>query len=394
MQYGIIYLKFCYKSREGVNGMYLCPVCGKEIENTVCSSCGFDKSCDFEHYPTLSKVSIQALGISNLKKTYENKQKKYISCKNCGGKSFYIDQETHECICTQCSKPLEIKHQDTDLFKKQRENNKCIINEQKLNNENKIHRFLNEQEFSEFRIKNLHERFQSEHKPNIINTLKNATELLDLCKNQNGEEKQKTVEKIKALFEKNSLNSNLAVIYAKSLESLSQFQSTKEKSLMEIENLYERFQYNSEIVSIYAGCLFSLLVTQDYEEKKITINELKLLYTDYNNMKINAIAIAYAKGLKNLMIEQSINEREKTLINIKDVYEDFNECEEVAVIYAEALRIICRYKGKSNINVSVKRFRDKENLDAKNILENLRSKFPQNRSIRQCAEEINEMPRY
>ena len=41
--------------------MYLCPVCGKEIENTVCSACGFDKSCDFEHYPTLSKVSSQAL---------------------------------------------------------------------------------------------------------------------------------------------------------------------------------------------------------------------------------------------------------------------------------------------------------------------------------------------
>jgi len=59
--------------------MYLCPVCGKETENTVCSACGFDKSCDFEHYPSLSKVSRQALGITQLKNAYENKQKNYIS---------------------------------------------------------------------------------------------------------------------------------------------------------------------------------------------------------------------------------------------------------------------------------------------------------------------------
>lgn len=360
--------------------MNICPVCGSKNQNTVCTICGFDTSCDYQSYPTLSKIDNSALAISGIKNTYENSRKKYLSCKNCGGMAFYIHSETHECICMHCLKPLEGKYQKVEPLQKQTENKQHMYDEQAFND------LLNKRLYKHFT--------ETQQKSKVTNALKNAIELLDLCKNQNGEEKQKTVEKIKALFEKDSLDSNLAVIYAKSLESLSQFQSTKEKSLVEIENLYERFQYNSKIVSIYAGCLFSFLVTQDYEEKKITINELKLLYTDYNNMKINAIAIAYAKGLKNLMIEQSINEREKTLINIKEVYEDFNECEEVAVIYAEALRIICRYKGKSNINVSVKRFRDKENLDAKNILENLRSKFPQNRSIRQCAEEISKMPRY
>lgn len=361
--------------------MSTCPVCGRELQNAVCSVCGFDKSCDFEHYSTLSEVKSSVSSISNLKKTYEENQKKYLSCKNCGGKAFYIDIETHQCICLKCSKPLDGKYHDTNQLQKQYERKNSIFDEN---------------DFGELRVKNLHTRFQSTQKPlNIINTLKNATELLDLCKNQNGEEKQKTVEKIKALFEQDPLNNNIAVIYAKSLESLVQSQTAKEKSLVEIENLYESFQYNSEIVSIYAGCLFSFLATQNYEGKKVTIKILKSLYTDYVNMKISALAIAYAKGLKNIMLEQyMINEREKTLIDIKEVYADFNECEEVAVIYAEALCIICRYKGKSNISLSVKRFRDKENVDAKSILENLRTKFPQNRSIRQCAEEIKNMSRY
>ena len=91
--------------------MYLCPVCGKEIENTICSACGFDKSCDFENYPTLSEVSSQALGISNLKETYENKQKKYISCKNCGGRTFYIDIESGGILCSECLNPIDGRYE-------------------------------------------------------------------------------------------------------------------------------------------------------------------------------------------------------------------------------------------------------------------------------------------
>ena len=68
--------------------MYLCPVCGKEIENTVCSACGFDKSCDFEHYPTLSKVSSQALGISNLKKLTKTNKKNIFPVKTAEAEPF------------------------------------------------------------------------------------------------------------------------------------------------------------------------------------------------------------------------------------------------------------------------------------------------------------------
>lgn len=366
--------------------MYICPVCVNKTENQVCSICGFDISCDFEHYPTLSKVSASVSAISNSKQAYETNQKKYLSCKNCGGKAFYIDIETHECICLKCSKPLDGKYQYTEPPQKQNEYiNKYIIN--------------SDQEFREFRIKNSQERFQNtQHKyqSNTISALKNASDLFDLCKKQKGEEKQKTVKKIKDLFEQYPLNRELAVIYAKALEDLSQIQDIKEKekSFIEIENLYENFQYNNEIISIYAGCLFSFLATQDYKEKKVTLNQLKLLYNNYINMEINDIAIAYAKGLKNLMLEQYIDEREKTLTDIKEVYENFNNCEEVAVIYAEAICNICRYKGKTNITVSVKRFRDKETIDAKNILEKLRKTFPQNIKIRLCADEIKKMSRY
>jgi len=362
-----------------VNIMYLCPVCGKEIENTVCSACGFDRSCDFEHYPTLSKVSSQALGISNLKKAYENKQKKYISCKNCGGKSFYIDQETHECICTQCSKPLEIKHLPTEP-----------------KNENK-QQMVDEKDFDDLFSKDLYEIVKSaQQQSNVANAVTMARGLLNICQNQKGEEKQTTTNKIKKLFEKYSFNSELAVIYAKALENLSLTQNSNEKVLTvsEIRKLYEQFKYNELIAFIYAEILVSLSATQDYSEKQKSAEQLKSLYSRFRDSE--KIATAYSRTLINLSRDQNIKERHETLLVIKDIYENFKNSEEIAVIYAMTLSNICQLQRKTNLTYSVGTglFPKKESIDAKTILKNLRSKFPQNRSIRQSAEEINEMSRY
>lgn len=40
--------------------MWKCPVCEKENSMLLCENCGFDGSCDYEHYPTLGSVPWQS----------------------------------------------------------------------------------------------------------------------------------------------------------------------------------------------------------------------------------------------------------------------------------------------------------------------------------------------
>ncbi|MEE0763037.1 MAG: hypothetical protein UIM27_08775 [Acutalibacteraceae bacterium] len=346
--------------------MYLCPVCGKEIENTICSACGFDKSCDFENYPTLSEVSSQALGISNLKKTYENKQKKYISCKNCGGKSFYIDQETHECICLNCSEPLKGKFYKTP----------------------KMSGMFDEDFVKEYQ--------EDTDNFNVFDAVYEARKLIKSSSNQNYEVKLNTAKKIKSLFNRFSFNKELAVKYAEALKCLSFCEESykKNETVSELGKLYEQFKYSDEIALQYAESLSSMSITQDFAGKQDSVNKLKSLsslFTDTEN-----IAFFYAKALQNLVREQNIEERLKTFSELKQLYERFETCEEIGKIYALTICNVCKYQRKTNLTYSVGTglFPKKESIDAKTILKNLSSKFPQNRSIRQCTEEINEMSRY
>lgn len=340
--------------------MYLCPVCGKEIENTVCSACGFDRSCDFEHYPTLSKVSSQVSVISNLKKTYENKQKKYISCKNCGGKSFYIDQETHECICLNCSEPLKGKFYKTP----------------------KMSGMFDEDFVKEYQ--------EDTDNFNVFDAVYEARKLIKSSSNQNYEVKLNTAKKIKSLFNKFSFNKELAVKYAEALKYLSFCEESYEKNetVSELGKLYEQFKCSDEIALQYAESLSSMSITQDFAGKQDSVNKLKSLsslFTDTEN-----IAFFYAKALQNLVREQNIEERLKTFSELKQLYERFETCEEIAKIYALTICNVCKYQRKTNLRLGNRQ----ESIDAKSILENLRSKFPQNRSIRQCTEEVNETSRY
>ena len=82
--------------------MNKCPVCGKENTGFVCSDCGFDLSCDFERFPTLSMVKSGSLSCSKLKTIKEAKFKNVKRCEVCGGHSFYFDEKKYLFICTAC----------------------------------------------------------------------------------------------------------------------------------------------------------------------------------------------------------------------------------------------------------------------------------------------------
>ena len=54
--------------------MWKCPVCDQENNAaTVCPTCGFDGSCDYEHYPTAFAVT-GAKSTRALRREWEQKQ--------------------------------------------------------------------------------------------------------------------------------------------------------------------------------------------------------------------------------------------------------------------------------------------------------------------------------
>lgn len=61
--------------------MWICPVCATKSDGPFCSSCGFDRSCDYEKYPTFAKVSGQA--VSARKAAYEDSLRPK-TCPICG----------------------------------------------------------------------------------------------------------------------------------------------------------------------------------------------------------------------------------------------------------------------------------------------------------------------
>ncbi len=51
--------------------MQVCPICGTEYDDLRCTCCGFDKSQDFERYPTLQPVPKGMTSIAGRKAEYE-----------------------------------------------------------------------------------------------------------------------------------------------------------------------------------------------------------------------------------------------------------------------------------------------------------------------------------
>ena len=89
--------------------MNKCPVCGKENTGFVCSDCGFDLSCDFERFPTLSMVKSGSLSCSKLKTIREAKFKNVKRCEVCGGYTFYFDEEKYILTCPVCGKVIKLE---------------------------------------------------------------------------------------------------------------------------------------------------------------------------------------------------------------------------------------------------------------------------------------------
>lgn len=53
--------------------MWKCPVCDQENTATVCPTCGYDRTCDYERYPTAFTVK-RATPTRTLRRQWQEKQ--------------------------------------------------------------------------------------------------------------------------------------------------------------------------------------------------------------------------------------------------------------------------------------------------------------------------------
>lgn len=105
--------------------MSTCPVCGSRIPDFSCAVCGFDGSCNYEQYPTLSNaVSSESVcllrkkyreqnhspahaaatssPVSLLNKVQQKKSTGLLHCRNCGGRSFNLRLSDNALVCSSC----------------------------------------------------------------------------------------------------------------------------------------------------------------------------------------------------------------------------------------------------------------------------------------------------
>ena len=85
--------------------MWKCPVCEKwnsDDGELFCRSCGFDGSCDYVHYPTLTQLSGKPQAISALRKIQEDRQADFLHCSKCGGRAFFFNQKEGTLLCASC----------------------------------------------------------------------------------------------------------------------------------------------------------------------------------------------------------------------------------------------------------------------------------------------------
>ena len=97
--------------------MFICPVCKTENETLLCKNCGFDGSCDFENYATLSMVPENLKAVSSLKYERQKMLETYSLCPNCGGYTFYLNKKDFTCVCANCNTPLKDTYFVNGLFK-------------------------------------------------------------------------------------------------------------------------------------------------------------------------------------------------------------------------------------------------------------------------------------
>lgn len=85
--------------------MWKCPVCKEQHINDcdqLCQNCGFDKSRDFEHYPTLTLLTEKLYAVSAQSKIQEERQNDLLHCPQCKGQLFLFHRKESTFRCANC----------------------------------------------------------------------------------------------------------------------------------------------------------------------------------------------------------------------------------------------------------------------------------------------------
>lgn len=104
--------------------MSKCPVCNSPIIGILCEECGFDRSMDYENYPTLAPLPQNLPSVSSRIRQHGAASASLFSCPGCGGKQFSISIPLRACVCTGCGEAVGLDRplEEADAWKSQMEN--------------------------------------------------------------------------------------------------------------------------------------------------------------------------------------------------------------------------------------------------------------------------------
>lgn len=96
--------------------MWTCPVCNQSNDTLLCTGCGFDGSCDLEHYPTLAVPVQLPESIRQRKQLRQLENEKLLHCPQCGKDQFRFHLEDGVFLCAQCSHRLPLEQLPLSKF--------------------------------------------------------------------------------------------------------------------------------------------------------------------------------------------------------------------------------------------------------------------------------------
>ncbi len=196
-----------------------------------------------------------------------------------------------------------------------------------------IERPLKEREESVVKLSALYERNDTNEK--IAELYANG--LFFLAAEQPLKEREESVSKLADLYEQHDINEEVAEKYAQGLFGLIAEQPLHEceQSACKLETLYERHDANEKIAELYAMILYHRVFEKSLKDCEKSVSKLAELYERYGTNK--EIVAAYAKGLRNLTMKQPLKEREESVSKLMTLYERNNANEEIAAVYARGL---------------------------------------------------------
>ena len=84
--------------------MELCPICNTPLDSMLCPDCGYDRSRDFEHFPTFGFLSAPPEALSRRAAA----QADLLRCSRCGGRGFTLRISTRQLRCMGCGLEQEL----------------------------------------------------------------------------------------------------------------------------------------------------------------------------------------------------------------------------------------------------------------------------------------------